>query len=71
MSVQRIDHGNHMLILLGDVTEDGRNFDFLWKWQSPIVQENFFQKQHFHEADTPIFGHLSGLFPKKVSNTVL
>ena len=35
------------------------------------LQENFFQKQHFHEAETHIFGHLSGLSPKKVSNIVL
>ena len=31
-------------------------YPFIW------IQENFFQKQHFHEAETHIFGHLSGLF---------
>ena len=29
---------------------------------SGVVQEIFFQKQHFYEAETHIFGHLSGLF---------
>ena len=36
-----------------------------------MVQANFFQKQLFHGADTPIFGHLSKLFQNKTSNIVL
>ena len=41
-----------------DVTSARLDQNQLWIF----IQANCFQKQHFHEAETHIFCHLSGLF---------